>query len=239
MSENIEVDADVVVVGAGPVGLGLAIDLAKRGVSVHVVERRLEPQRVPKGQNLTQRTGELLNRWGVSQAVRDASPIPPSYGNEGLTAYGSLTSGYHYDWFKRASVRAFYFADNERLPQYELERILRTKAAELSNVSMTLDARFETLEHTADGVNCHFSSGQLSGKTAGKGSVSGRYLVGCDGARSPVRESVGLTQTTDARGRRLALVVCVRRRSMIFCVDFRAKPSSTCSTRNWKVIGSF
>ena len=81
MSENIEVDADVVVVGAGPVGLGLAIDLAKRGVSVHVVERRLEPQRVPKGQNLTQRTGELLNRWGVSQAVRDASPIPPSYGN--------------------------------------------------------------------------------------------------------------------------------------------------------------
>ena len=145
MSEYIEADADVVVVGAGPVGLGLAIDLAKRGVSVQIIERRLEPQRVPKGQNLTQRTGELLNRWGVSQAVREASPIPPSYGNEGLTAYGSLTSGYHYDWFKRASVRAFYFADSERLPQYELERVLRAKAAELPNVSLILNSRFEAL----------------------------------------------------------------------------------------------
>ena len=39
MSEYIEADADVVVVGAGPVGLGLAIDLAKRGVSVQIIEQ--------------------------------------------------------------------------------------------------------------------------------------------------------------------------------------------------------
>ena len=207
MSEYIEADADVVVVGAGPVGLGLAIDLAKRGVSVQIIERRLEPQRVPKGQNLTQRTGELLNRWGVSQAVREASPIPPSYGNEGLTAYGSLMSGYHYDWFKRASVRAFYFADNERLPQYELERVLRAKAAELPNVSLILDARFEALEQTPVGVRCQFSAGHLKAETPRKGLISSRYLIGCDGARSQVKESVGLTQTTDARGRRMALVV--------------------------------
>ena len=46
----------VVIVGGGPVGLGLAIDLGQRGVSCVLVERYISPQPIPKGQNLTQRT---------------------------------------------------------------------------------------------------------------------------------------------------------------------------------------
>ena len=87
----------VVIVGGGPVGTALAIDLALRNVSVCVVEKHHQPQRVPKGQNLTQRSGEHFRLWGISDAIRAASPIPASYGNAGLVAYGSLLSGYHYD----------------------------------------------------------------------------------------------------------------------------------------------
>jgi len=50
----------VVIVGGGPVGVALAVDLGLRGVSCALVERRTEPQRIPKGQGLTQRSMEHL-----------------------------------------------------------------------------------------------------------------------------------------------------------------------------------
>jgi len=50
----------VVIIGGGPVGLALAVDLGLRSISCALVERRLEPHRIPKGQNLTQRTLERL-----------------------------------------------------------------------------------------------------------------------------------------------------------------------------------
>lgn len=123
---------DVVISGGGPVGLGLAIELGQRGCSVAVIERNETPPHIPKGQNLTQRTMEHMSAWGVEDAIRDAKTIPKGVGLGGLTAYGSLTSGYHYDWYKRGSVAPFYSAENERLPQYATEAVLRARVAELS-----------------------------------------------------------------------------------------------------------
>jgi len=82
--------ADVVIVGGGPVGMGLAIELGQRGVRCMVVERHEKPQPIPKGQNLTQRTMEHFHAWGMERAVRAASPIPVGFGIGGLTAYGTL-----------------------------------------------------------------------------------------------------------------------------------------------------
>ena len=47
---------NVIIVGGGPVGVGLAVELGQRGVSCLVVERHMEPQQVPKGQSLTNGT---------------------------------------------------------------------------------------------------------------------------------------------------------------------------------------
>ena len=80
-------DAQVVIVGGGPVGMGLAIELGQRGIATTVIERYAEPQPIPKGQNLTQRTMEHFHFWGVEKAVRAARTIPPAYGIGGLTAY--------------------------------------------------------------------------------------------------------------------------------------------------------
>lgn len=194
---------DVTIIGAGPVGLGLAIDLALRDISVTLVEKYPQPQRVPKGQNLTQRTGEHFRSWGVSEAIRAATPIPPEYGNEGLVAYGSLLSGYHYDWFKRASVREFYAADNERLPQYETERILRNRVAELDKIKLLTGWEFDSYSEVNDQV-CTTIKERSSNQSQ---TLQSSYLVGCDGARSPVREASGITQTIDQYGKRMALLV--------------------------------
>src|SRR2546430_11916288 len=127
-------DAQVIIVGGGPVGMGLAIELGQRNVRCIVVERYARPQPIPKGQNLTQRTMEHFHFWGVEKEVRAARTIPPEYGIGGLTAYRTLLGAYSYDWMQRELVRPFYFTDNERLPQDSTESVLRLPASQPATV---------------------------------------------------------------------------------------------------------
>ena len=71
-----ESPAQVVIVGGGPVGLGLAIELGQRGIRCILVERHISPQPIPKGQNLTQRTLEHFYFWGAEPELRAARTIP-------------------------------------------------------------------------------------------------------------------------------------------------------------------
>ena len=65
----------VIVVGGGPVGVGLAVELGQRGIRCALVERRLEPQRIPKGQNITQRTLEHCYFWRGVNELRAARSL--------------------------------------------------------------------------------------------------------------------------------------------------------------------
>ena len=56
---------DVIIAGGGPVGLGLSIDLANKGIRSLILERAVKPHRIPRGQNLTQRTGEHFRAWSM------------------------------------------------------------------------------------------------------------------------------------------------------------------------------
>jgi 2-polyprenyl-6-methoxyphenol hydroxylase-like FAD-dependent oxidoreductase len=76
----------VVIVGGGPVGLGLAVEPGQRGVRCLLIERYKQPPPIPKGQNLTQQTKEHFLHWGAEAELRTARTIPKSYGIGGLTA---------------------------------------------------------------------------------------------------------------------------------------------------------
>ena len=67
---------NVIIVGGGPVGVALALDLGLRGVSSVVVESRATLANIPKGQGLTQRTLELFYFWGLDQELRAARMMP-------------------------------------------------------------------------------------------------------------------------------------------------------------------
>lgn len=195
-------DADVIVVGGGPVGIGLAIDLAQRGVSVLVVERHTAIQSIPKGQNLTQRSGEHFRSWGVSERIRERTPIPPGKASGGLTCYRSLLSKYRFDWFQRKSVRAFYAADNERLPQYETEAVLRERLGELPNATLLPGWSFVAVEQDESGVRIAIvETGGSATKT-----LKAAYLVGCDGARSAVRTGLEIDLTVDDPQKKMVLL---------------------------------
>src|SRR6202048_1143783 len=119
----------VVIVGGGPVGAALALELGLRGVSCALIERTTELQRIPKGQNLTQRTLEHFYFWGVADELRAARIMPKNVPIAEITAYGNLMSPYWQAPPGREIVRTFYFQDNDRMPQYRMEAVLRNKLA--------------------------------------------------------------------------------------------------------------
>lgn len=200
----------VAIVGGGPVGMGLAIELGQRGIRCVLVERHCEPQPIPKGQNLTQRTMEHFHFWGAEPALRAARTIPPDYGIGGLTAYGSLLGPYHYDWMQRELVRPYYFKANERLPQYATEAVLRARAAELPTVQLCYGWRVEDVKPGPDAVEV-IALAQESSDEAGEAqqqlSIRADYVVGCDGSRSLVRAQAGITQTLSDHDRMMVLLV--------------------------------
>jgi 4-hydroxyisophthalate hydroxylase len=203
MNTPAESATEVVIVGGGPVGLGLAIELGQRGVRCVLVERYSSPQPIPKGQNLTQRTLEHFYFWGAETELRAARTIPRDYGIGGMTSYGTLLSGYRYDWLQRELVRPYYFTDNERLPQYATEAVLRHRLSQLPNVETVYGWSASGIAQDAESVQVAIE--ERNGDR--RRTLRADYVVGCDGSRSLVRDAAGITQTLTDHDRLMVLLV--------------------------------
>ena len=176
----------VVIVGGGPVGMALAIDLAQRGISSTVVERRTEPHRIPKGQGLTQRSMEHLYAWGVADQVRAARLLPRGFTMSGVTAYRDLMSQYWAAPRVRELVNAYYFQSNERLPQYLTEQVLRDRMSDFSDIDVRTGWSAARIEQDDQSVRV----GIVEEGGSVRDVLEGDYVVGCDGSHSTVREQV-------------------------------------------------
>ena len=177
----------VIIVGGGPVGVGLAVDLGLRGISCAVIERRTALQNIPKGQNLSPRTLEHFYFWGIADELRAARVMPKGYPISGITAYGNLMSDYWYPPPQRELVRKYYFQDVERLPQYLTEKVLRARMAELPSVTNLFGWTAETI--TQDDTGVRVTVAESNGTQ--RETLEADYLVGCDGAHSLVRSQAG------------------------------------------------
>lgn len=192
------------IVGGGPVGVALALDLGLRGISCALVETRPGLSKIPKGQNLTQRTLEHFQFWGLADELRAARLMPQGYPIGELTAYGSLTSGYWQAPAGREVVRAFYSQANDRLPQYQTEEVLRRKLATLANVDVRLGWSVKSLRQEADGVHLTIVEARNG---PGRDAFDADYVVGCDGGHSLVRTSIGIERSGTDFDQVMALVV--------------------------------
>jgi len=178
----------VVIIGGGPVGVALAVELGQRGISCALIERRREPQRIPKGQNLTQRSVEHFYFWGVAEELRAARILPPSFPTSGIIAYRDLNSDYWYAPTMRELVNSYYFQNNERLPQYLGERVLRKRMAALPDIDAWFGWAAEAITQDASGVRVTIAEGGGTGRQT----IEADYAVGCDGGHSMVREAIGI-----------------------------------------------
>ncbi len=182
----------VVIVGGGPVGVALAVELGQRGISCALVERRLEPQRIPKGQNLTQRSVEHFYFWGVGEELRAARLLPSSYPMSGIVAYHDLNNDYWYAPPLREIVNSYYFRENERLPQYQSEHVLRARVAQLDNVEARFGWVAESIEQDDNDVRVTIVKETASDGGAEREVLHADYAIGCDGGHSMVRKQIGI-----------------------------------------------
>ena len=184
-------------------GVALAVDLGLRGISCALIETRVGLSRIPKGQNLTQRTLEHFQFWGLADELRAARVMPPGYPIGEVTTYRSLSSDYWVAPPGRETVRAFYSQANERLPQYQMEAVLRKKLATLPNVETRFGwtaSKIEQDEHCA-----RVSVAKEGG--AERETLEADYVVGCDGPRSLVREQIGIERGGEDFDQLMVLIV--------------------------------
>ena len=181
---------DVLVVGAGPVGLSLAIELGHRGIGCLVVERNDRVGYSPRAKTTNVRSREHLRRWGIADTLRQASPIPPDYPPN--VVFATRMNGHGLARFENAfngqRVRnELYSEEAQWVPQYTVEEVLRTHATSLPGVAVAFDTELKGLRHDADGVTSEI----VDLRTGAARTVRSAYLVGADGARSFVREAIG------------------------------------------------
>jgi 3-(3-hydroxy-phenyl)propionate hydroxylase len=168
----------VVVVGAGPVGLAVAIDLAQRGVPVLLLDEDDTVSIGSRGVCYAKRTLEVLDRLGLGQRLVDKGVT----WNVGRTFFDT-DELFHFDLLPEAGHQRPGMIN---LQQYYLEEYLVARAAELPN----LDLRWK---HRVAQVEPHAAGATLRVETAdGAFALEADWLVVADGARSPIRRQLGL-----------------------------------------------
>ncbi|RZL86196.1 MAG: monooxygenase [Variovorax sp.] len=195
--EQAELKADVLIVGAGPVGLTLAMDLASRGVSVVIAEirRYAEPPNV-KCNHVSARTMEQFRRLGVAQKLRDAG-LPADHPND--VVFRTSVTGIELtripipcrrDRFTETEGPDAWWPTPEpphRINQIFLEPILLEHTAALPGVTLLNRTQVARFAQGEDGVTA--SATDLD--TGTTRSIRCRYMVGCDGGSSGVRKQMG------------------------------------------------
>ena len=197
------IQTSVIVVGGGPVGLGLAATLGKAGIPCVVVERRTEPAAIPKGQNLTARSMEHFYYWDCADELYAARLLPQDFPIGGITAYENLAGEYWYAPAGREAVGDFYFQRHERLPQYLTEAVLRDRVRTLDPVVTLYGWSADSISQDSAGVRVT----ALEESGGERCEIEGAYVVGCDGARSTVREQTGIPNGGADFNQRMILAV--------------------------------
>ena len=179
-------DADVLVAGAGPVGLLTAVELRRRGVDVVIIDQRETTARWAKAVGVQPRTLEIWDAIGVVRPALDAS-----IAMRGQIVYVNGEQVAQMDLRLPDEVPYRFIA----LPQYDTEQILGDHLATLG-ASVQRGCQLLNFTQDVNGVVSTVRDG--SSATSGERTLTTKFLVGCDGAHSVVRKGLDLSFEGDA-----------------------------------------
>ncbi len=199
----------VLIVGAGPAGLVLACELARRGIAHRLVERDERHFAGSRGKGLQPRTQEVFEDLGVLERVRaDGGPYPPmrAYRGDEVVWEGRIDE-------MREPTPDVPYPNAWMLPQWRTGEILRERLAELGGgadgAGVELGTELVGLEQDGDGVTALLRVGDGAGGSTGQ-RVRADYLVGADGGRSTVRRLAGVGFAGETREDERMLIADIR-----------------------------
>src|SRR5215831_4684329 len=209
-------DTQVLVVGAGPTGLTLAVALGQKGVRCTLIEQKEGPQFLPKMERCNARTMEIYRRMGLADRIRAAGL--PAHCPMDVFIVLSLVEPplIHHPYPSVAAARAEIAARNDgTLPlepyqlisQYTLEPLLKSVAEQLPSVTVRYGCALESFAQDHAGV-----TGRVRNSDGSVATIRAAYLVGCDGGSSTVRRQLGIKLEGEANLLQL-------RQALVYCED--------------------
>ena len=186
---------DVIIIGGGPTGLVLALELGRRGVRAVLLDDKSDTSTLPAANATQARTMEHFRRLGLADEIRSQG-LPPDYPTD--VTYWTRFTKHELARFElpasrdaralaRESAGAWSAAElPHRCSQMYIERILRRRVAALPSITLRFGTRVESFTDDGTGVSAQvrdLGSGVLD-------TVQAPYLVGADGPRSMVRKAL-------------------------------------------------
>jgi 2-polyprenyl-6-methoxyphenol hydroxylase-like FAD-dependent oxidoreductase len=189
-------DTQVIITGAGPVGLTLSIALADLGVRCILLERNDAPSGLPKMERCNARTMEIYRRLGIIDQIR-AAGLPEECPMDVFVVtrlvdepilrlpYGSVKECKEDIAAHNDGTRTL--EPYQLISQYTLEPLLKKIAEQDEHIDVRFGCELLRFDDKGDHVLAHIRRSNGTEET-----VTGNYLVGCDGASSTVRKQLGI-----------------------------------------------
>lgn len=166
------------IVGAGPSGLVLAIELARRSIPFRLVDASPEPFKGSRGKGVQPRTQEIFDHLGLIDALQAVGGLYQRMRfHLGPLSFRGGSLGTHH-----APSEARPYPNLLQVPQFRTEALLRARLDALGG-RVEYGVAFQRLSQDSSGVRVTLSTGEI---------ITADYLVGCDGGRSSVRRALGL-----------------------------------------------
>jgi 2-polyprenyl-6-methoxyphenol hydroxylase-like FAD-dependent oxidoreductase len=180
----------VLIAGGGPVGLATAVELAHHGIASVIIERREEVSWLrPRAKTTSARTMEHFRRWGLADKLREAAPLPVAWSDEAVFCTSLLGR----EITRIGSCFGLELAGSDlvaecgqQVSQSVVEHVLREAVSQSPMARMVAGTQVVAVREGADGAEV-----EVSDHSGGQHRIQAQYVIGCEGARSVVRDAMG------------------------------------------------